>query len=204
MALKQKYPQNIYTSFGLHPWFIKSDEFSFSRHFEDLKIWVDQADFIGEVGLDFIGDAEIIRKETQINLFEKQLGISSSKPFVLHVVQAHGKALEILKNFSIRGFVHSFSGSIEVAESYLAEGLMLSFGPGILNENFKKAREALKEVPLTHLLVESDTPSNPLDDSDPLLQLEETYEAVARIRGEEVQEIKDQVSQNLQSLLVPR
>ena len=199
--LKNQYPDQILTCFGLHPWFVKSDEFQISRHFEDWKIWVDQADFIGEVGLDFFGDEDVVRKEIQLSIFEKQLEISASKPYVLHLVQAHGEALSILKNYSIKGFIHSCSGSIEVAENYMNEGLLLSFGPTILSERFKKSRAALKEIPLSHLLIESDAPSNPLDTSDPIETLEATYSEAAKIRQMDVDELKAQVSTNLLRLL---
>ena len=134
-------------------------------------------------------------------MFEKQLEISNSKPFVFHVVQAHGKALEILNNFSVKGFVHGFSGSIEVAEKYYAEGILLSFGPGILNENYKKARLALEELPLEAILIESDTPSHPVDEGHPVEILEKVYQEAANIRQISVDELKSQVRKNFSTLL---
>lgn len=200
-AIRHEFSDRIYTCFGLHPWFIKSDEFSNDRDFEALKIWSDQADFIGEVGLDFFGDASVLKKDIQIHMFEKQLELARHKPIVFHIVQAHGKALEILKDHSVRGFVHSFSGSIEVAEQYVDQGLLLSFGNNILNENYIKAKETVENLPLESILVESDTPSHALDDGDPLNVLDDVYGKVAEIKNISVQELKVQVQKNFKKLL---
>lgn len=201
VALKNEYPDRIKTCFGLHPWFIKSNEFDLSRDLEDLKVWADQADFIGEVGLDFFGDEKTLKKEIQINVFERQIEIAHNKPFVFHVVQAHGKVLEKLRDFSLKGFVHSFSGSLEVAEQYYSHNVLLSFGPNILSENFKKAREALKELPAEAILFESDTPSNAIDESNPNLKFDEVLEKAAEIRSSSVEELLEIHHQNLNKLL---
>ena len=200
VALKKQYPNQILTSYGLHPWFVKSDEFNFDLDLEALKIWIDQADWIGEVGLDFHGEESTLKKELQINVFEKQLELSTSMPFVFHIVQAHGKALEILNNYSVKGFVHGFSGSIEVADKYFTEGILLSFGPGILNENYKKARAALKELPIEAILIESDTPSHPVDDGHPIEVLEKVYKQASLIREISVEDLKVQVNRNFSKL----
>ena len=63
LALKQKFPERIKTCYGLHPWFVRSEEFNLSLDLEALKIWSDQADFIGEVGLDFFGDPQVLKKK---------------------------------------------------------------------------------------------------------------------------------------------
>jgi TatD DNase family protein len=199
--LKKQAPQQLETCYGLHPWYVKSAEFELGRDLEALKIWSHQAQWIGEVGLDFHGDDASIKKDLQINVFEQQLEMSSQQAFVFHIVQAHGKALEILNNYSVRGFVHSFSGSIEVAERYLQEGILLSFGPGVLNPDFKKARETVTALPLEGLLIESDTPSHPLDEADPVSQLEKVYAEVAQLRGVSVEQLQEQVAQNLQGLM---
>jgi TatD DNase family protein len=200
VALKNQFPERIKTCFGLHPWFIKSKEFELSRDLEELKIWADQADFIGEVGLDFFGDEATLKKEAQINVFERQLEIAHNKPFVFHIVQAHGKALEILKDYSVKGFVHSFSGSVEVAEQYMANSILISFGPNILNDNFKKAREALEKLPKEAILFESDTPSNAIDDGNPNKVFEEVLNKAAEIRSTTVEELLACHRKNLATL----
>ncbi len=201
--LKKRAPNNISTCYGLHPWYVKSDEFDLSRDLEALKIWGDQAQWIGEVGLDFFGDDAHLKKDLQINVFEQQLEMSSGQPFVFHVVQAHRKALEILNGYSVKGFVHSFSGSPEIADSYYNEGILLSFGPSILNDNFKKARESLVHLPIEAILVESDTPSHPLDEESPIANLELVYSEVARLKKISVDDLKIQVAINIENLRNP-
>lgn len=157
IEFKSLAPTQVKTAFGLHPWYVKSEYFGLNDDFEKLKEMIFQADLFGEIGLDYFGDGDL-KKQLQLEVFERQLAFGNDKPFVFHIVQAHGDALALLNDFSVRGYVHSFSGSIEVAEKYVAEGILLSFGPNILNENFKKSRETLQELPLEAILIESDAP----------------------------------------------
>ena len=199
--LKQMFPDAIETCFGLHPWYVKSDIFEEQR---DLKVFQDytkNTQFVGELGLDFFDRGDELYKERQLNIFEKQLELSKGKSFVFHVVQAHGQALEILKGHSLKGFIHSFTGSKEVALQYYKQGILLSFGPSLLKPNYLKAREALEALPLESLLVESDTPSRPKDLMDPVMALEEVYAEIAKIKNISVEELKKVVSSNLKSLL---
>jgi len=124
-----------------------------------------------------------------------------SKPFVLHVVQAHGKALDLLKDYEVKGFVHGYSGSTEVAEQYFDMGILLSFGTGVLNENFKKARQAVKDLPAEAILIESDTPSSHDDRGDSLDLRMQVLNEVAKIRQVTVEELERQVSINIKSVL---
>ena len=108
--LKESYKDTIYTCFGLHPWEVIRSE-DFYEEVSQLEKWIDEADFIGEPGLDFFKDPKKETLHRQVEVFEKHLSLSAQKPYVFHIVQAHGKALDILDKYSVTGFVHSFSGS---------------------------------------------------------------------------------------------
>lgn len=198
--LKSQWPDQFVTAFGLHPWYIESVEFDGGRDFELFKSQVDQADFIGEVGLDF-SDKLHARRDLQMHYFEKQLAWAGHKPYVFHVVQAHGAVLNTLKDHPpVQGFVHGFSGSWEVAERYMDMGLKLSFGPQVLKSHFKKARDVLQKIPLESLLLESDCPSAPGESGDSWGQWETLVQEVAKMRSLDAHELKAQLEENFSNI----
>lgn len=201
LELKKKHPEKLRTAFGLHPWYVKSEYFELDRDFEQLKELIFQADLVGEIGLDFSGDSDQQKKQLQHEVFERQLSFGGDRPYAFHIVQAHGAALTLLKDYSLRGFVHSFSGSVEVAEKYFAEGILLSFGPSILNENFKRSREALEALPLEAILIESDFPSAEAgQDANKILM--DVATEVAKIKSVDRDQLFHQVESNFNGLFI--
>ncbi len=115
---------------------------------------------IGEVGLDFHYD--FATKENQEKMFRKMIALSLElkKPLILHAREAEERAIEILKDYALKGkkvLFHSFTGSLETAEKIFNNGWFVSFS-GILT--FKKSHllEILKASPLDRILFETDSP----------------------------------------------
>ena len=82
-------------------------------------------------------------------------------PVIIHVRDAHGDAIEILKSHRdiIKGgIMHCFSGSVESAEIYLDLGLYISFAGPVTFKNAKKLQEVAKFVPQDRILIETDSP----------------------------------------------
>jgi len=199
--VKEQNPNLFYSAYGLHPWYVRSPEFKLQEDLEQLKTYVDRADFIGEVGLDYSENGMDLKKEIQLHTFETQLDLGYDRPYVFHIVQAHGPALNLLKDYRVKGFVHGFSGALEVAQAYWDLGISLSFGPQILNPQFKKAREVLKEIPLSFLLLESDAPKDNMDESDPTSLYFQVVREAASIKGMAQGDLVEQVTENLEKLL---
>ncbi|MCJ8276468.1 MAG: TatD family hydrolase, partial [Bdellovibrionales bacterium] len=105
--------------------------------------------------------------------------------------------------YSVTGFVHSFSGSYEVGKRYFDQGILLSFGPGVLSKNFIKARECLKKLPLEALLIESDAPYTRDDQSDPVKTFFSVAEEVAKIKEIKVDLLFEKVEENFKRLMDP-
>ncbi len=199
--IKEQHPGLFYSAYGLHPWYVRSSEFELQTSLDQLKTHVDRADLIGEVGLDYSENGMDLKKEFQLHAFETQLDLGYDRPYVFHIVQAHGPALNLLKDYQVKGFVHGFSGALEVAEAYWDLGICLSFGPQILNPQFKKARHVLKEIPLSFLLLESDAPQNQDDKVDPTFLYYQVVREVALVKGLSEEEVTLQVAQNIEKLL---
>ncbi|MEQ1843552.1 MAG: TatD family hydrolase [Verrucomicrobiales bacterium] len=210
-ALKARYPGQILTAFGLHPWWLAdADKVTVDSAWQKLTSEIASADALGETGLDQARD----RKKRpsyawQVEYFEKQLGLAQTagKPLVLHIVQSHSDAIAILKNFGPfekGGLVHSFSDSLETASRYIELGLLISVGADVTRPPPTKLLAALKAIPKESLVVETDCPDqSPFDGAkrrtglnQPAFLLE-MAEAVGRVRGEAAESVLQNSTANL-------
>ena len=200
--LKKSFSRQVKTCFGLHPWkVISMSEEKIKSEFMELQKIESQADLIGEVGMDFFVQRGKEQKEKQESCLRIQLEMQNSKPFVFHVVQAHGAVLDILNDYpGVKGFVHSFSGSSEVAKAYMGKNILLSIGPQVLNPNFKKVRAALEAIDMESLLIESDAPESPDQHSYSLKLYFQVANEVAKLKKVDVQDLLNQVSENFKRL----
>ena len=115
--------------------------------------------FIGEIGLEYYRMHK--PKNEQIELFEFQMELAKkySKPVIIHTREATKDTIEILKKFpSVKGIIHCFSETKEIAKIYIDLGYYISFAG---NLTFKKAvnlQETIKYIPLDKVLFETDAP----------------------------------------------
>lgn len=164
LALAKKYPQCL-PVLGLHPYFVAD------HSLEDCETALDQLarrlieapGFIGEMGLDFRTHIVKDSEARQIEIFHAQLELAEfhQKPVILHIVRAHKETRRLFDHFGCPargGLVHAFSGSVSDAEAYLAAGLHLSIGGGLLKPDNERMDQVVRATPLERLLVESDSP----------------------------------------------
>lgn len=161
---KKKYPENIGLGFGLHPYFVaENDEDVCEQALDELAQVLPVAMALGETGLDFrphiMKESEIL----QIMMFENQIELAKAfkKPLILHIVQAHDKAIQIFDLWGVpatTGFVHAFTGSFETAKRYIDKGFLISVGGAVTYEKNRKLHDCVKKIPLEYLLIESDSP----------------------------------------------
>jgi TatD DNase family protein len=115
-----------------------------------------------EIGLDYHCNHSL--PEIQRKQFERQLqiAIQHDLPVVIHTREADNDTKAILKTYApmlkMKGVIHSFTSSIELAEFVLDLGFYLGFN-GIIT--FKKAEEVqnvVKITPVERILFETDSP----------------------------------------------
>lgn len=164
IELKKRYPTHIGLCFGLHPyWVVDHDDDECEAALDALAGLLPQAQGLGELGLDFRPHIMKDSRERQIDVFEQQLelGHMTGKPLVLHLVQAHEESLRIMDVWGLpkqKGMVHSFNGSAGKALEFLKRGLFLSVGGPVCRPDNQKLHQAVREIPLEQLLIESDSP----------------------------------------------
>lgn len=147
----------IYGTIGFHP--TELNDFK-EEYFEFLEknIMNEKIVGIGEIGLDY--HYEDTDKNKQINVFTRQLEIAEkyNKPIVVHSRDSIQDTYNILSNYKLKGSIHCFSGSVEMAKLFVKLGYKLGVGGIITYKNAKNIKEVVKNIDLSYILLETDSP----------------------------------------------
>lgn len=155
-----EYSGFCYPMLGLHPTEVNA---AYRGALATLKPLLDVHSFIaiGEVGLDLYWDKTY--KKEQLAALEEQIGwaLERDLPLVIHSREAFPELYALFSHYKdspIRGVFHSFTGTADEAHALLEfPGFMLGIN-GVVT--FKKSTlpDALSEVPLSRIVVETDSP----------------------------------------------
>ena len=151
-------------AFGLHPYFFPDEpDNALAALRQQLQTTTIKPVAIGEIGIDGAIDTSL---KAQQSLFEAQLEMASeqSLPVILHHHRSHHLLLESIKRsrFTQGGVIHAFSGSEQVARQYIDVGFKLGIGGTITYSRAQKTRQTVANIPLQHLLLETDAPDMPM------------------------------------------
>lgn len=148
--------ENMYGVIGIHP----ENVLNYKR--EDIDYIIDNISNdkivgIGEIGLDYHYTKE--NKNEQIKLFEMQLKIAEEykMPVVIHSREATQDTIDTLKKYNVKGVIHSFSGSLEVAKIYIKMGFVLGVN-GVITFKNSNVKDVIKEVGISNIILETDSP----------------------------------------------
>ncbi|MBQ7003065.1 MAG: TatD family hydrolase [Oscillospiraceae bacterium] len=159
---------------------------------------------IGEIGLDYHYDGYDAEKQKAVFIAQLELAAALDLPVILHVRDAMGDAMEILRKYRPRGVMHCYSGSAETAKELIAMGMYISFTGVLTFKNARRALEALEVIPMDRLMLETDCPymapvphrSKRCDSS----MIAYTAEKAAEIKGMDPQALIDQCTENGKTL----
>lgn len=149
--------ENVYMTIGFHPDEVDDINDDDLLYLEKLVNNNHKIIGIGEIGLDYYhNDLNIDRQK---EYFEKQILIAKkyNLPIVVHTREATEDTYEILKKYDVKGVLHCYSGSLEMAKLYLLKGFMFGIG-GVLTFKNSKLRDVVKEIPIQNLVLETDSP----------------------------------------------
>ena len=166
------YPDYLFPALGLHPENVQED---WREQLATIKAAVDKSFAstpytlhptlrhsrliaIGEIGLDYHWDVTF--KEQQHEALREQMRWAEQYhlPVMIHSRDATEDTLKILREFpAVKGVMHCFSGSHEVAEQVVKMGYYLGIG-GVLTFKNCKLAEHLVGIPLEALVLETDAP----------------------------------------------
>jgi TatD DNase family protein len=201
--------EGLFPAYGLHPMFLDRHD---PRHLDDLIeiITREQPLAVGECGLDF--HVEGLDHDIQYDYFTRQLEIARDHdlPVIVHARRAFDEVSACFRRVGkLRGVVHSFSGSAQQANTFWKLGFSLGIGGPVTYPRAHRLREIVAEMPLEFLLLETDSPDQPLHGrqgqrNEPA-RLAEVLKVVAKLRNQNEAEIAEATSENARRLFkLPR
>ena len=162
VVAQAKKHKNMYTAIGIHP--------SDTRFIDDMGAALEEIRALildkenkcvclGEIGLDYhYPDTD---KEKQMRFFEAQMNLAAELniPVCIHDRESHADVMDVIRRHpDVKGVLHSFSGSAEMAEELARLGWMISFSGTLTFTNARKPKEAAARLPRESVMIETDCP----------------------------------------------
>jgi TatD DNase family protein len=193
-SIANKYPTDTAFkkpfSIGIHPWYLKPLNAEKELLIIEEKLQDKNCFALGECGLDKVTETDF---ELQKIVFRKQLQLSETykKPVIIHCVKAFCEIIEIKKEIKPTQIwiLHGFHKNVQVAESLLKNGVLMSFGAAIIHS--KKLQNIVSEIPLASILLETDTSG---------VCIQDIYKKVAALKNIEVEILQQKIEQNFKRI----
>lgn len=174
---------------------------------------------IGECGLDYFrmqvqdsrfkNEGEYIKNQEEAFKKQIELSVDVNKPLMLHLRNGSGRSAYndafsilnsyfVIHNSKLRGDLHFFAGSWEEAKPFLDIGFNFSFtGVVTFTHDYDKV---IKKLPLDRIMAETDcpyvSPASYRGKRNEPSYVSETVRAIATIRGEEFEKVREQILSN--------
>lgn len=153
-----KYP-DVFVSLGFHPEDADNITDKDLHCLDEVLVSSSRIVAIGEIGLDYYWRKD--NKEKQRDLFQKQLdlAVKHQMPVVIHCRDAIQELYDILSQYKdkVKGVIHCFSGSYEMARAFIEFGFVLGIG-GVLTFKNSKLYQVVEKIPLSSIVLETDSP----------------------------------------------
>ncbi len=186
--------ENIFVGIGIHPLYINDLP---NDWYEKMDEMANNFNFIGEIGIDFYKGRENEKK--QIEILKKQLNIAEKYdlPVIFHIRKGFDIVWEIIKNRTIRGIIHSVSGSYEQIMPFLKKGFGIGFTATVCNPHAKKIRKIASLLPVNRILIESDAPYQSIwykkGEKNTIEVLPEIIRSISEIRECDKEELEEKI-----------
>jgi TatD DNase family protein len=211
LRLARAHPHTLYATAGIHPH--QAAQFS-QAELPALRTLLSHSEVlaVGECGLDYYRD--YAPRAAQLRAFEWQLQLAAEcgKPVFLHQRDAHEDFVAVLRNHRSAfgaGVAHCFTGSAAELADYLALDLSIGITGWICDER-RGAHliEVVADIPAPRLLLETDAPyllprdlpMKPKSRRNEPMYLPHIGAAVARARGERIEDCAAYTSENARAL----
>jgi TatD DNase family protein len=203
IALAEKY-DDIYAAIGIHPEEIdeiNDDVIEYLRQNASHEKVV----AIGEIGLDYYWVKEEEQRKKQRIWFNKQMDLAKEleMPVIIHSRDAAEDTLNTIRlynNSHVKGIVHCYSYSKEIAMEYVKMGWYIGVGGVVTFKNAKKLVETVEAIPLENIVLETDSPyMAPVPhrgERNSSIFLSHVAEKIAEIKNISVEEVEKVTYQN--------
>lgn len=155
----RQFPDKCFPMLGLHPTSVKD---KFREELETILKQFDSARFVavGEIGIDLYWDKTFIAEQVEAFRMQLDFALAKNLPVVIHCRDSFQPIMDVLKDYKgkpLKGVFHAFSGPKENAELIIKNGFKLGIG-GVLTYKNAKLPEALADISLDHIVLETDSP----------------------------------------------
>ena len=213
LELAAKYDY-IYAAVGVHPSDISGlNEETFAWLKEQASLSKTVA--IGEIGLDYYWDKEPEIQAKQRYWFVRQLALAQQAdlPVIIHSRDAAEDTMKIMEKAyedGIKGVIHCYSYSPEMAQEYVKMGYFIGVGGVVTFKNARKLVQTVEEIPLSAIVLETDCPymapephRGTRNDSR---NIPYVIENITKIKGISAEEVEETTRENAFALFskVPR
>lgn len=204
--LAKSFPNNCFPMMGLHPGSV-DENWESKLEFIKKHLFSEKYIAVGEIGMDLYWDKTHVEAQRQAFRMQVEWAKELGLPIAIHAREAFQEIYKIIDELNderLTGVFHCFTGTEEDANKILSYGgFKLGIG-GVLTYKNGKVDEALKNVGLEHLILETDSPYLPpvphrgkRNESSYLLNI---AEKLADVYNVTLKEIEERTSQNAREL----
>ena len=152
----QTYPEKSYWSAGLHPH--EADSLEGIKN--ELQKLMEEADLIGETGLDYYRN--LSSKENQMKNFEFHIDVAKelNKPLIVHCRDSFSDVFDTLSSKDTTNpiILHSWTGGNKWTKKFIELGVYFSISGIVTYDTAHDLQAAVKNIPIDKILLETDVP----------------------------------------------
>lgn len=209
LELEKARPDFCFAMMGLHPCSVGED---FREALAIIRQWLERRPFcaIGEIGIDLYWDKSLRSQQEEAFIEQMRWALEFNLPIVIHARESLDVILDLMspiQQSGLRGIFHCFTGTAEQAKRILDLGFLMGIG-GVLTYKNSGLEAVLKTVPLTSLVLETDSPYLPpvpfRGKRNESSYLPYIAAKLAEIYGKDVEEIALQTTKTAKELFCPK
>ncbi|MEA4936849.1 putative metal-dependent hydrolase YjjV [bioreactor metagenome] len=160
LELENDYPGFCYATIGLHPTSVNA---SYISELNLVRSELKRRPYlaIGEIGIDLYWDKTYLNEQLVVFQHQLDMALHYNIPVIIHVRDSFDETMKALlqyKNKGLKGIFHSFTGTLEQAESIIDFGGFLLGINGIITFKNSGLSNVIKNIGLKHLVLETDAP----------------------------------------------
>ena len=200
--------ERIYAAVGIHPESVGEADDAGIEALRGLIKSSKRIKAVGEIGIDLHYDKDSLEQQKEAFIRQWDLADEFGLPVVIHSRDAAQVTFDIIKErFAgtgkpLKAVMHCYSYEKEQALLYVKMGLYIGVGGVLTFKNGRKLREAVREIPMDRILLETDCPylapepfRGKRNDSS---YIKYVVEELAELRGISVEEAEDITYANAQ------
>ncbi|UAM98336.1 TatD family hydrolase [Polaribacter litorisediminis] len=177
-------------SIGIHPYYLHKENIEIELLQVAEKLQHKNCFALGECGLD---KGIKVDFELQKFVFKKQIQLSEKyqKPLIIHCVKAFQEIIVFKNELKPKQtwILHGFSKNLQVAQSLLKNGIILSIGAASIKN--KKLQEVLLQIPIDAMFIETD---------DAGFEVLEIYQKIAFLKKMKLEELQQKIEHNFKRI----